>query len=180
MTMWAFNAVRRISLFIRRHVRGSSRVRIVISDALWADLIRELGARGEGRRESGAFLLGPKNGDPRRITEVIYLDDLDPNCLTGGIEFDGRYYGLLWDHCHTNGLSVRADVHTHPRRGVKQSPIDRDNPMVSRPGHLALIVPDLATRAVSAHEVGVHEFLGADGWRSSFGEDAAVMLKIKG
>lgn len=155
-----------------------SQPRLVIAAKLWDELIVELGRRGEGRRESGAFLLGPREGDSRLITDVVYLDDLDPGCLTGGITFDGRFYGRLWDLCHTRRLTVRADVHTHPGRSVRQSSIDRDNPMVSRPGHLALIVPRLATQPVRAEEVGVHEFLGADGWRSYFGEEASALLGL--
>ena len=52
-------------------------------------MIAELGRRGNGRRESGAFLLCDRAGDQRTVTRVVYLDDLDPDCLTGGIEFNG-------------------------------------------------------------------------------------------
>lgn len=174
---WNWLAERARSLVTRRRRRSTSV--LLISNELWSQLIQELGARGQGRRESGAFLLGPRDGDARRITDVVYLDDLDPNCLTGGISFDGRYYGILWDYCHTHKLQVRADIHTHPGHSVAQSHIDRDNPMVSRAGHLGLIAPDLASRPIAANEVGIHEFLGADGWRSSFGDDAAALLTIE-
>jgi proteasome lid subunit RPN8/RPN11 len=174
---WDWVAKHGLSL-VTRH-RRASESRLLISNELWSELIHELGARGQGRKESGAFLLGPRDGDPRRVTNVVYLDDLDPNCLTGGISFDGRYYGILWDYCHTHGLQVRADIHTHPGPSVAQSYIDRDNPMVSRAGHLGLIVPNLATRPIAANEVGVHEFLGAEGWRSSFEADATALLTIE-
>lgn len=163
-------------LLPRRSARGP---RLIISANLWEELIRELGRRGGGRRESGAFLLGPRNGDARVITKFVYLDDLDPNCLTGGITFDGRFYGRLWDICHAQQLHVRADIHTHPSDSVRQSSIDRDNPMVSRPGHLALIVPRFATEPIATDRVGFHEFLGADGWSSHFGDDAAALLRVE-
>lgn len=177
MTTKAFRALS--SLFGRRGGRRRRReARLLISAALWGELIPELGRRGRGNRESGAFLLGPSAGDPRLITEVVYLDDLDPDCLTGGISFDGRYYGRLWGICQERGLQVRADIHTHPGSSVRQSSIDRDNPMVARAGHLALIIPDLARRPIEAQEVGVHEYLGEAGWRSSVGTEAARMLVV--
>jgi proteasome lid subunit RPN8/RPN11 len=175
-------AFRPFAALFGRHGRRARirQARLLIAAGVWDELIGELGRRGLGRRESGAFLLGPANGDPRLIIEVVYLDDLDPNCLTGGISFDGRYYSRLWDICQQRGLQVRADIHTHPGGSVRQSSIDRDNPMVARRDHLALIVPDLATRPIGAQEVGVHEYLGEDGWRSSFDEEAARMVVITG
>ncbi len=62
-------------------------------------MISELARRGQGRRESGAFLLADRDGPPTTVTRVVYLDDLDPNCLTGGISFDGLAYSKLWDIC---------------------------------------------------------------------------------
>jgi hypothetical protein len=173
--------VSRFTTWIRRLLTGQkgAAALLVVPSELWEELIRELGKRGRGRRESGAFLLGQRDGDRRLVTDVVYLDDLDPNCLTGGITFDGRYYGLLWDICVERRLEVRADVHTHPSEWVGQSALDRDNPMVARSGHVALILPDLAAHAVRSEQVGVHEFLGADGWRSHFGDGAAVRLRMQ-
>ena len=70
----------------------------------WETMIIELRRRGHGRRESGAFLLADRDGAPTTVTRVVYLDDLDPNCLTGGISFDGLAYSKLWD-----GATVALD-----------------------------------------------------------------------
>jgi proteasome lid subunit RPN8/RPN11 len=162
----------------RRLVAREARLRF--TNALWDAMLAELGRRGRGTRESGAFLLAARDGDLRTIDCVVYLDDLDPNCLTGAIAFDGAHYGKLWDICDQRDLKVVADVHTHPGPAVAQSGIDKDNPMIARVGHIAIIVPELATRPVSPHEIGVHEYLGDDGWRSSFGEDAADLVYVGG
>ena len=114
------------------------------------------------------------SGQPR----VVYLDDLDPGCLTGAISFDGRYYSKLWDICARESLRVRADIHTHPHRLVQQSSIDRANPMVARPGHFALIAPDYATRRLAPEEIGFHEYHGDEGWKSVLGSEAARRLVI--
>jgi proteasome lid subunit RPN8/RPN11 len=141
-------------------------------------MIIELGRRGRGSRESGAFLLADRSGDRRTVTRIVYLDDLDPTCLTGSIEFDGRAYSKLWDICDAEQRAVIGDAHTHPGRGVHQSGIDAQNPMVAQKGHVALIIPDFAIRAVQAHEVGVHRYDGR-GWQTWTGRDAARRLFIR-
>jgi proteasome lid subunit RPN8/RPN11 len=163
MTIWAFK---------RR------RVLLKVSRRTWRDLLAELGRRGQGDREAGAFLLARADGDRREVTRVVYLDDLDPNCLNGGIEFQGLAYSKLWDICEQAGLVVVGDVHTHPGSFVRQSSIDSDNPMVAQHGHVAIIIPYLATRQVEPVEVGVHRYEGHHGWKTWVGTEAAKRLKV--
>ena len=144
----------------------------------WEAMIGELARRGAGRRESGAFLLCDHAGEPRTVTRVVYLDDLDPNCLTGGIELDGLAYSRLWDICDAEGRRVIGDIHTHPGASVHQSGIDAANPMIALVGHVALIVPRFAQRPVDAREVGVHRYDG-DGWKTWTGKAAARRLLIR-
>lgn len=141
-------------------------------------MLSELGRRGRGVVESGAFLLSPAADASGHVTHVVYYDDLDPDCLQGGISLHGFAYSKLWDICSEHGLKLIGDVHTHPSTGVKQSSIDRAHPMHSQTGHIALILPTFATAPVRATEVGVHEYLGDKGWRSHFGRDAARLLYI--
>ncbi len=162
MSIWAFRG--RQSLLRMR--RGD-----------WDDMVGELGRRGRGNRESGAFLLADRGADRRTITRAVYLDDLDPNCLTGGIEFDGLAFSGLWDICGAEHRVV-GDVHTHPGRWVNQSGIDAENPMVAQNGHVALILPDFATRPVAPHEVGVHRYDGR-GWQTWTGHEAADRLFVR-
>jgi proteasome lid subunit RPN8/RPN11 len=155
----------------RRLVGRKARLRFSLDR--WDDMLGELGRRGRATRESGAFLLASRGGDRRTVERVVYLDDLDPDCLTGVIAFDGSHYWKLWDICERDDLTVVADIHTHPGSSVEQSGIDKENPMIARVGHVALIVPDLASRHVSRTEIGVHEYLGDEGWRSWLGASAA-------
>lgn len=143
-------------------------------------MIRELGRRGDGRAESGGFLMARRGGDGRRVVRVVYLDDLDPGCLRGmHIEFDGLAYSRLWDICDAEQLVVAGDVHTHGGDWVKQSDIDARNPMVAVEGHVAVIVPHLATRRVRPADVGVHRYSGPAGWQSWFGADAARRVRVR-
>ena len=156
------------------------RHKIVIGRGLWERMRIELGRRGlNGSREAGAFLLSDPSGDRRRVLRVAYYDDLDPGCLIGHIRFRARGYSRLWAICEAEGLRVVADVHTHPAAIVAQSDIDRAHPMIARSGHIALVLPHFGTRPVEAKEVGVHEFRGAGGWRSWFGDSAGRVLRLR-
>jgi proteasome lid subunit RPN8/RPN11 len=138
-------------------------------------MITELARRGEGRRDSGAFLLC---GEPRTATRVVYLDDLDPNCLTAGIEFDGLAYSKLWDICDAERRRAIGDVHTHPGPGVCHSNIDAANPMIAQAGHIAVIALHFAQRLADAGDVGVHRYDG-NGWQTWTGKAAARRLLIR-
>jgi hypothetical protein len=147
--------------------------RLSCATGLWRAGLAELARRGDGERESGAFLLGRQCGERRRVELFAYYDDLDPGCLdTGIVVFDGAGFGPLWTLCRETGLRVVADVHTH-WRGARQSQLDRENPMVALAGHVALIVPDFARRPVGPAELGVYEYLGEHRWRDHSGPRAA-------
>lgn len=145
---------------------------------VWAQMIEELHRRGEERRESGAFLLAARQGNPRVVERVVYLDDIDPACLVGGIHLHGEAYGKLWDICEETGSKVVGDIHTHPTERVAQSPTDRENPMVARADHVALIAPNFAAGSVVATDVGVHLYQGEQGWSSHFGREARRLLYL--
>ena len=157
-----------------------SRTRIEIDCELWQEMIEELGRKSlGGSRETGVFLLASSKGGVRRVVKPVYFDDLDPECLVGHIHIHSLGFSKLWDICEAEGLRVIADIHTHPGTSVAQSPIDRENPMIAREGHLALIVPFYGTRLVHAKEVGVHEYRGDRGWESWFGSGAERVLLIR-
>ena len=159
----------------RRLIARGALVRF--TPAMWAQLLTELRRRGAGRRESGAFLLAPRAADGRTITALAYYDDLEPTALNGGVALTANAYTRLWARCASDDVRVVGDVHTHPGRGVCQSDIDEANPMVSRRGHVALIVPAFAQGAVSPNAVGVHRYRGAE-WDAWYGRDAAKRLYV--
>ncbi len=153
--------------------------RVSCSWALWRRLLCALRERGKaGTRESGAFLLGERQGGPARISDFVLYDDLDPHCLdTGIVRFDGRYYDDLWRLCRDRGMSVVADVHVHPA-GSYQSGSDRENPMISCAGHVALIIPDFAAPPVRRSRVGIYEYQGGKAWRTIPTRERTAFLHI--
>lgn len=133
----------------------------------WWTLIHELRRRGQGRRESGAFLLGTRSGHQAKVRSFVCYDDLDPTALDSGyVTFHGQGLKALWAICRDRQLEVVADVHTHPGPDTRQSAIDARHPMIPVAGHLALIVPRFAQCSpLSLEGVGIHEY-GDHGWRS--------------
>ena len=132
---------------------------------VWRRLLASLRDRGRGRtRESGAFLLGHRRNGRVRVVDFVLYDDLDPTCLESGIvRFDGRYFGELWEICKRRGLGVVADIHIHPGE-VRQSDSDRNYPMISRAGHIALIIGKFAAPTVKRRDVGIYRYKGSKRW----------------
>lgn len=145
---------------------------------LWHQGVTELRRRGKNHHESGAFLLGYQDGNKRRIAKFIYYNDLDPHCLdTGIVILDGSAFGKLWKICREMDMKVVADIHTHPSIPF-QSYTDQSNPMIGVPGHIAIIVPNLARRIVRAEELGVYEYLGNHRWQAHLKKDASRFFYI--
>ena len=124
---------------------------------------------------------GVEASDDRDLVVVVATeyDDLDPHAYdTGVCVLRAAAFGRLWDRCTEMSLAVVADAHVHPR-GAWQSLSDRDNPMIARPGHLALILPLMARPPVRRWSVGLYEYLGDHRWRSHGGRHVARVLKIE-
>lgn len=164
--------------------------RLTITQSRYRDLMDELARRGQRRRESGAVLLAPVHLVPLpgaapshphriRVTEVVYFDDLDPDCLKGNIEFSATGFDKLWSYCADRRLTVVADVHTHPGPGVGQSHIDATNPMISAVGHIAIIAPNYAVGRPPVSALGVHTHLGGFRWESAYGSDTSEVLTVR-
>jgi len=153
-------------------------IRVPLS--LWARMIFQLRCRSAGKRESGAFLLAPQNGNRLMAMKFICYDDLDPDAYqSGAIAFHAVGYAALWKYCREHGLQVLADVHVHPCTGVGQSPIDKQNPMVPVVGHTAVILPSFArTPWWSLRNAGVYEYRGNFAWRTYGPEERSQRIRL--
>lgn len=167
-----FNLATIRRLFAPRH-------KLSCSWLLWLRLCGKLRERGRRcSRESGAFLLGRREDGRARVVDFVLYDDLDPRCLDSGIvRFDGRYFSELWAICKARGLSVVADIHVHPG-GAGQSDSDRDHPMISRAGHIALILPRFATGRQRRGDIGMYQYLGGKRWATVPAEERSHFFHI--
>ncbi|MDI1233379.1 MAG: hypothetical protein PSX81_03745 [bacterium] len=149
--------------------------KLIIPKKVWQCLIKDLKVKGEGKRESGAFLLGTDNN----ITEYICYDTLYSKSFESGIiEFESIGYIPLWEYCKRNKLKVLADVHTHPYQWTGQSTLDKEHPMITEVGHFGLIVPQYASkRNQDLTGVGIYEYLGKYKWRTWKTESGILTIK---
>lgn len=145
--------------------------RLYIPVLLWLRLVWSLRRRGEGRRESGAFLLGSRGDEDDRVRFFVCYDDLDPHALdTGIITFAPSGFSALWSRCRDLRCDVLADVHTHPDPTPQQSETDRLNPMIAEAGHMAIILPEFAQRwGWRFRNVALYEYSGNYTWRPWMG-----------
>jgi proteasome lid subunit RPN8/RPN11 len=170
-----------MTYYDRRTTKGSEveTPRLTCPADVWREGVAELRRRTEGWHESGAFLLGERDGELRRILKFAYYDDLDPHSLDSGIViFDGAGYGPLWGMCSSEELTVVADIHVHPGLAW-QSESDRTNPMIARRGHIALIAPDFAEGDCMPGDLGVYEYEGGYRWTYRGGAEAVEYFRIE-
>jgi proteasome lid subunit RPN8/RPN11 len=146
---------------------------------LWRRLKVALRERGRNAtRESGAFLLGERDGPRVHIVDFVLYDDLDPRSLDSGIvHFNGENFGALWALCRARNLEVVADIHVHPG-GEGQSLSDQAHPMISSAGHIALILPGYAREPVPTERVGIYRYEGNKRWISVRGGDRRKFFHI--
>lgn len=138
--------------------------RISCRRTFWRNVLNELERRGEGRHESGVFLLGQNNRGRLEVKDAIFYDELDPEAYSTGVcVLHGEAFAKLWAICRNRGLTVVADAHTHPGYAC-QSSQDRANPMIARSGHVAIIVPRYAKAPVLQSELGIYEYRGEHMW----------------
>lgn len=138
--------------------------RINCAPNVWRRLTDGLYRRGANRHEAGAFLLGTRTGDIRTVSDLVFYDELDPDAYqTGVCVLHAPAFSTLWSICRERGLTVVADIHTHPGAAF-QSHSDRTNPMVAREGHIAIIVPDFAAPPVGFGKLGIFEYRGSHRW----------------
>lgn len=145
---------------------------------LWSALMGDLHHRGQGRRESGAFLLGRVTDTAKVVYDWLTYDELDPQSLKYPIvRLDSSAFAHLWEGCATRQLEVVADIHTHPH-GPAQSRSDRAYPMIALAGHIALIAPNFARGPVMPKNISFNVYQGEGRWHSYYRSDAAALIKI--
>lgn len=145
---------------------------------VWQALMHDLRERGQGRRESGAFLLDRRD-DPRRVVKAwLPYDEIDADALNSDhIRLSTAAFGRLWQWCDHRQFRVIADVHTHPW-GPGQSDSDRAFPMIAFVGHIALIVPNFAQGNPQPLDVSFNVYRGGGRWFSALGHAAASKIIV--
>lgn len=140
---------------------------ISISIGWWYKLITGLRKRGDGKRETGGFLLG-KDGKSK-VERIVFYDQFDDTVSESGIiQFKGAV--TLFEYLANEKLVVLADIHTHPTYDTRQSSSDRKHPMIRTKGHIAIIAPRYATDLfILPKNCSIYEYQGNFEWIKSDG-----------
>jgi proteasome lid subunit RPN8/RPN11 len=145
---------------------------------LWAELMAHLREQGAGVRESGAFLLGQKTDTGRTVLRFLPYEQLQADAFSHDyVSLRADCFAKLWEVCRNEGMTVVADVHTHPF-GPGQSRSDRENPMVALKGHVALIVPRFAKGNPRPRDLGLYVYQGNHQWVSYSGSGVGRLLRL--
>ena len=145
---------------------------------LWAELMAHLSAQGAGVRESGAFLLGLETDAGRVVLRFLPYEQLQADAFSHDyVSLKADSFAKLWEVCRAAGMTVVADVHTHPF-GPGQSRADRTNPMVALKGHIALIVPRFAKGNPRPRDLGLYVYQGNHQWTSYSGSNVCRLLRL--
>lgn len=117
------------------------------------------------------------SGD-RHVESFVAYDDLDATALhTEAVRVRTGAFSRLYDLCEQRKQRVVADIHAHPRLAYP-SPIDKANPMMAVPGHIALIVPNYARLPVHLDEMTFNVYQGPGRWFTATGSDVTGHLEI--
>lgn len=109
----------------------------------WFRLTAGLRKRGNGIRESGAFLLSKRQSN--YVCCIAFYDQFDATVSESGIiEFKGA--NAFYQFLAKENLQVIADIHTHPSKDTGQSNSDKEHPMIRIKGHIAIIAPSYAMK----------------------------------
>ena len=142
---------------------------------LWRALLNDLWTRGAEQREAGAFLVASRP-EPQIVRRWIPYDELDANSLRHAyVKLEPSAFSRLSELCSTFELRVIGDIHTHPHAPV-QSESDREHPMLSIPGHIALIAPRFARGTITPADVSFNVYRGGGPWSSFLGRQAAELI----
>ena len=78
-----------------------------------------------------------------------------------------------------HGLEVFGDAHTHPTADVRQSWIDKRNPMLPVKGHIALILPHYGRASLwSLAGVGMYVFCGGREWQPTHNAKSHALVAL--
>lgn len=98
--------------------------------------LRRHGARGD---EAALCWAGTVSKDYGLITTAILFSESGHR---GGVHVSAAHTGLLYAHCHARGLTLIAQVHSHPISAF-HSDVDERLPHSAEAGFLSVVAPNL-------------------------------------
>ncbi len=115
------------------------RIRRFVLNSSVLDITRQhLKANGALGNEGALCWAGTVVDDEALVTTALLFRDAEH---WGGIHVSAAHTGLLYAHCHARGLTLLAQVHSHPVRAFHSS-VDEQSPHSAEVGFLSVVVPN--------------------------------------
>ncbi len=126
-----------------------------------AESVQMMARCGRGRCECVIYWTGPLNND-RTVDGWIHpIHRRSPF----GYRIDDRWLTKFWFQLANKSRGIRAQVHTHPGAAF-HSETDDHWPVISQPGFLSIVVPNLAIGTIDLEKMWAGT-LTADGiWKN--------------
>ena len=125
---------------------------------LWDQTLSLLRDRSNGRRESGAIVLGRRNSTSQRVASKVmgYHELCDDRATEVFVELSEAGKLKLYSQLEREHLQLVAMVHTHPESWVGLSPIDQANQLSSRVGFWSIVLPHFGREPWDLDFIGFH------------------------
>jgi hypothetical protein len=119
-------------------------------------------AAGRSGSEGALCWAGTPLGDAALVTTAIVFNG---SRHYGGVHVSSAQSGLLYEHCHTRGLTLFAQVHSHPGAAF-HSPPDELLPHSPVRGFLSVVIPSFGRRCLERMDTwAVFEQVVFEKWR---------------
>jgi hypothetical protein len=130
---------------------------------------------GRSRSEGALCWAGTPVGDAALITTAVLFTSSQHY---GGIHVSPAESGLLYEQCNARGLTLFAQVHSHPEAAFHSQP-DELLPHSPVPGFLSLVIPSFGRRCLERIDRwAIYEQVSFERWREWTFEERGARLKI--
>ena|SRR3569832_1027608 len=154
-------------------------MQLQVAKKLWVTTWLGLQERSAGQREAACVWLGGRTRETEIATDIVFLDDL-PGTVGRRLQHrtSRQAVAILLELARAKGLSIVADIHTHPSDWVDLSDVDREHPIEYRVGLVAIVLPSFALGEPDLARTGVHQYLGNGDWERLDGSQSNPRLVL--
>lgn len=127
------------------------------------DVTREhLVSHGASDAEAALCWAGTRDAEAAIVTTALVFTT---SSGLATVHVSSAETALLYAHCHARGLTLFAQVHSHPRAAF-HSPVDELSPHSAEPGFLSLVVPNFGSCPFDSFESwAAFEQVAYEDWR---------------
>lgn len=149
---------------MRRHSaapteHGSRRPMLSIAGTLFLETFRILRKCGQMGHECQALWLSA----PSLSDTIVGVRHSVHASTCAGLEVSSDWLSQIWRELADTGLSIRAQIHTHPAEAF-HSGTDDAYPIVGTPGFISIVVPRFAADRPALGDLYVTSISANGGW----------------